>query len=77
MTLIKKSVLVIKCISEQKWDNDDDNKEEEEDDCHGIMLIIDDEARNKETCKHVQANHMQVTLTKRTEPTLPSPLPFS
>lgn len=40
MTSIKKSELVIKCISEQKWDDDDDNKEEEEDDCHGIMLLI-------------------------------------
>ena len=40
MTSIKISVLVIKCISEQKWDNNDDDKEEEEDDYHGIMLII-------------------------------------
>ena len=40
MTSIKIGVLVIKCISERKWDNNDDDKEEEEDYCHGIMLII-------------------------------------
>lgn len=40
MASIKIGVLVIRCISERKWDNNDDDKEEEEDYCHGIMLII-------------------------------------